>query len=93
MNPDRMRTAVMEQDEKTARDSAHALRDMHYAVQIDMVFRSADPEKSGRVTAARWDRMGRVIYRHTGKFQKYIPGWVTGQDPVEREKSDEPSAS
>jgi len=91
-SPKRFRTTVESVDERTARESVIALRKMHFAVQVDIAFRASNRtnEYRGACPAVRWDQAGRVTHRHTGEFQKYIPAWITGEEPVEREKRSEP---
>lgn len=91
-SPTRFRVTVAGVDEKTARDSVCALLRMHFSTQVDMAFYSPgrSNEYLGSCMAARWDGSGRVTGQHAGRFQEYIPAWVSGQEPVEREKIGEP---
>jgi hypothetical protein len=91
-SPKRYRVTVDAADEETARESVAALLRMHFAVRVDMVFRAPDRGAGflGRIVAARWDQSGCVTDQHIGRFQEYLPGWVSGRDPVERERSSEP---
>lgn len=91
-HPKRFRVTVDSTDEATARESVAALLRMHFSVQIVMAFFKANRtnECLGRCTAARWDQSGNVTDQHLGEFHEYIPGWITGREPVEREKPSEP---
>ncbi len=86
----RLRTAVHREDEKTARESLEALIQMHCAVQVDVIVREPYPNQDmvQVFTSARWDRLGRVTYRHDGRFEGCIPAWASG---TEVEKRNEPS--
>lgn len=78
-DPHRYREAVRGVPEETARNSARALLDMHYAFRVKVLFFLATPERNpvGEVVAAQWDREGRMIYTHQGEFKGKFPEWLT----------------
>ena len=88
----RYQGAVRDANEETARTSVTGLRDLRFAFQVKMRFLSAasDQKLVGGCLAAEWDRLGRVTFQHAGEFKDYIPGWVTGREPLVKEKQDEP---
>lgn len=92
-DPSRYREAVIDEDEETARTSAGVLLSMNFAFQVRMRFLSASGDRTclGHCTAAQWDRLGHVTYVDQGEFAQYIPGWVTGREPLVKEKRNEPA--
>ncbi|MBD3004667.1 hypothetical protein [Streptomyces sp. 5-10] len=65
---------------------------MNLRFRIRIAFTEADAGQKEAVeecTAAVWDRIGRVEYRHEGEMADLIPGWVTGADPLEIPKDEE----
>lgn len=94
-SPGRFRATVLSVDEKTARDSVSALARMHCSVRIEMSFHKADRARAllGQCLAAQWNQDGSIATRHTGEYAEHIPAWVTGQEPVDKEKTSEPADS
>lgn len=84
-SPGRYREAVVSVDEKTARRSATALHSMHCAFQVRITFTRANREYLYTCVAAQWNRIGNVTYQDSGEFSQYIPGWVTGKEPLAEE--------
>lgn len=85
----RLRVAVYQADERTARESLEALIRMHCAVQVDVTVREPYPNQDmvQVFTSARWDRLGRVTDRHFGRFEGCIPAWASGTEVEKRNES------
>lgn len=84
-SPKVWREAVDMVDEGTARQSFEALRGMHYAVEVTIIFLRPNTTRAfmARYTTGRWDRHGRLVYQHTGEMIEYMPAWALGRQEKE----------
>lgn len=91
-SPDRFRPAVVNVAEHVARRSVGALHRMRFRTRVTCKFVTADADELflGTCMPAEWDPWGHVTEGDPGRFEKWIPGWALGRDPLEREKPDEP---
>lgn len=85
--PDRFRPAVTNVAERVARRSVGALLRMGFRTRLTLSFYAVDGENEqflATQTTAQWDAVGRASEGDPGRYERWIPAWALGRDPVER---------
>lgn len=85
------RTTVAEVDEKTARRSAAALKRMRHPFRVKLTLISPNKKRTplGSHLISRWNRQGEIVEIHEGGMRFYMPSWALGEEPLEKEKTDD----